>query len=96
VPDLKIEVSPRFRQEAQALLGPEHGENFLKSLEWMLLRGAEMGQRVRGSRKRVWPYFPGDGYVYLAYYEIVDNEVRLTSLVKRPTPISPQILDLED
>jgi len=44
----------------------------------------------------VWPLFPGDGYVYVAYYLLSGDEITLKSLVKRSVPVSPQIFDLED
>ena len=95
MPELRVEISARFKSEAEKLLGSNH-EYFVASLEWVLRRRAEMGQRLRGSEQRIWPYYPDDGHVYLTYYSIADGQVRLNSLVKKATPISPKLLDLAD
>jgi len=42
------------------------------------------------------PIFPGGGSVYIAYYSVAKGQVTLLSLVKRATPISPQVFDLDD
>lgn len=96
MPDLNVRRNPRFNQEAQELLGPDRFDGFVAGLEWVLRRKAELGQRVRRSRLQVWPVYPGDGYVYITYYSVAEREVTLRSMIKRPTPVSPQIFDLED
>jgi hypothetical protein len=93
---VRIQKSARFEQESLELLGEDRLKPILEGLEWMLLRSATTGQKVRGTEIRAWPLFPGDGYVYLAFYRIEDDVVRLESLIKRPVPISPRVLDLED
>ena len=96
MPDLNVRRSPLFNQKAKELLGPDRFENFVVGLEWVLRRNAELGQRVRKSKLFVWPVYPGDGYVYITYYSVAENEVTLRSMIKRPAPVSPQIFDLED
>ena len=93
---MEVQKSARFEQESLELLGEDRRKPILEGLEWALLRSATLGQKVRGTDLRVWPLFPGDGYVYLAFYRIESEVVRLESLIKRPVPISPRVLDLED
>lgn len=93
---MEVQKSARFERESLELLGEELLKPILDGLEWALLRSATLGQRVRGTNWRTWPLFPGDGYVYIAFYRIEDDLVRLESLTKRPVPISPRVFDLED
>lgn len=96
MPDRELEFSDRFRQEAEEVLEAEGREDFLKALEWALRRSAESGQKVVGSNTLIWPYYPNDGYVYVAYYEISESAVRVLSLTKRRVPISRHTLGLEE
>jgi hypothetical protein len=96
VPELTVIKSRRFEQEARELLGPDLCEASVSGLVWTLRRFAASGQRVRGTDFLVHPVYPGDGFVYIAYYRITDSVVTIESMVKRKTPMSPQLLDLED
>jgi hypothetical protein len=96
LPDLALEISDRFRREAEEVLEPERREGFFKALEWALRRSAGSGQRVVGSNTQIWPYYPNDGYVYVAYYEIAGPIVRVLSVTKRRVPISRHTLGLEE
>ena len=93
---MEIRKSARFEQEAQALLGADREKAILVGLEWALQRSASLGQRVGETAWRAWPLFPGDGHVYIAYYRIERDAIRLESLIKRSVPISPRVLDLEE
>ncbi len=93
---MEVRKSPLFEQAARELLATDRQKAILDGLEWALLRSATLGQRVRGTDLRAWPLFPGDGHVYIAFYLIDGDVVRLESLIKRPVPISPRVLDLED
>lgn len=95
---MRIVRGQEFEEQAQELLGEERFSAIVNGLEWTLQRSAEMGVKVRGYNDlRVWPVYPGDGFVYAFYYRITDdNTVRLLGAKKRPTPVSPQLFDLED
>ena len=93
---MKVLRSAQFEREAQELLPVGWRAIIVEGLEWALRRSAELGQKVRGTNLQVWPLFPGDGYVYVAYYLLSGDEITLKSLVKRSVPVSPQIFDLED
>jgi hypothetical protein len=91
----KIVKTPRFEQEAQTLLGQRYLD-VCSALEWSLQRSAGIGQRVRGSDRQVWPIFPGDEFVYVVFYVVSGKEATLLSMIQRPAPMSPQVLNLED
>jgi hypothetical protein len=97
VPSRQVVRTARFDREAEAAFATlPRGDDALRSIEWSLSHGAELGQRVRGTRLLVWPLFPGDGYVYVVYY-LIESEttVVMHSLMKRVVPVSPGMLDLE-
>ena len=96
MPDVKVLKSSRFEQEVRELLAPDQRVGIVASLEWVLRQRAEFGARVRGTSLQAWPVFPGDGHGYVAFYQVIDTTVTLTSLVKRPTPLAPHFFDLED
>lgn len=96
MPD-RLRYTGSFEQDAAELLDPRVKDSILRILAEKLPCKAEFGQRVRGTaRLQVWPVYPNDGFVYVAYYRVEGDEVVLLRLRKRATPMSPQLLDLED
>jgi hypothetical protein len=72
-------------------------ESVTRGIEWRLQRSAHFGQKIRNTELRICPVFLGGGEAYVAYYLIVDDdEVKLQSIVRHTTPLSPQFFDLED
>jgi len=88
----QVTETPRFKQEAQRLL--ESDRAIIKGLLWALARDPFLGQEVKNSDQRAWVLFHG-GYAYIAFYTVVGNNVTLSSLLKRETPIAPGPLGIE-
>lgn len=94
---LEVARTRHFDEEAQKLIPPEKLGEYLDLVAVALQRKAEFGQLVKGTANtRVWPLFPGDGFAYVFFYRLMEGVVVLTDLTKRPTPVSPQLLNLED
>lgn len=93
----RVEETQVFEQDVEALLDPKLRKAILGILQETLLHKAEFGQRVRGTaRIQIWPVFQNDGLVYIAYYRVEGDTVVLLRMIKRATPLSPRLLDLDE